>query len=328
MTEGQPAPARVRLPRRDVHGVLLLDKPIGITSNDALQKARWLFQANKAGHTGSLDPLATGMLPICFGEATKVSGFLLDADKHYATTCRLGQRTATADAEGEVVETQPVPALDAGVIEKALSQWRGEIMQVPPMYSALRHQGQRLYDLARDGIEVPREPRPVTIHELTLTSWTADSLSLEVCCSKGTYIRTLVEDVARSLGTLAHVTVLRRVAVGPFGRDMTMLSLAELEARKEAQGLASLDSLLLPVDHAVLHWPKAALTGDSAWYFTRGQAVFVPGAPTTGKLRVYGDGRFLGVGEIQSDGRLAPKRLMNLPMDGGQGDRPEGAVPP
>ena len=318
MTQGQPAVQRVRLPRRDVHGVLLLDKPRGITSNDALQKTRWLFQANKAGHTGSLDPLATGMLPICFGEATKVSGFLLDADKHYATTCRLGQRTATADAEGEVVESRSVPPLNPAVIEQALSQWRGEIMQVPPMYSALRHQGQRLYDLARDGIEVPREPRPVTIHDLKLMDWSADSLTLEVICSKGTYIRTLVEDVAKSLGTLAHVTVLRRLAVGPFGRDMTLFGLPELEARKEAQGLEALDALLLPVDHAVLHWPKAALTGDSAWYFSRGQAVFVPGAPSAGKLRVYGDGRFLGVGEMQSDGRLAPKRLMNLPLEGGQ----------
>ncbi|HEY3645132.1 MAG TPA: tRNA pseudouridine(55) synthase TruB [Gammaproteobacteria bacterium] len=313
MTEAQPAPQRVRLPRRDVHGVLLLDKPIGISSNDALQKARWLFQANKAGHTGSLDPLATGMLPLCFGEATKVSGFLLDADKDYAVTCKLGARTATADAEGEVVETKPVPALSPPVIEAALAQWRGEIMQVPPMYSALRHQGQRLYDLAREGIEVARQARPVTIHDMVLKGFTADSLSLEVRCSKGTYIRTLVEDVAQSLGTLAHVTVLRRLAVGPFGRDLALLSLQELEARKAAQGLEALDALMLPVDHAVLHWPMAALTGDSAWYFTRGQAVFVPGAPAAGKLRVYGDGRFLGVGEMQGDGRLAPKRLLNLP---------------
>jgi tRNA pseudouridine55 synthase len=313
VTEAQPAPQRVRLPRRDVHGVLLLDKPIGISSNDALQKARWLFQANKAGHTGSLDPLATGMLPLCFGEATKVSGFLLDADKDYAVTCKLGARTATADAEGEVVETKPVPALSPPVIEAALAQWRGEIMQVPPMYSALRHQGQRLYDLAREGIEVARQARPVTIHDMVLKGFTADSLSLEVRCSKGTYIRTLVEDVAQSLGTLAHVTVLRRLAVGPFGRDLALLSLQELEARKAAQGLEALDALMLPVDHAVLHWPMAALTGDSAWYFTRGQAVFVPGAPAAGKLRVYGDGRFRGGGEMQGDGRLAPKRLLNLP---------------
>lgn len=323
MTEGQPAPQRVRLPRRDVHGVLLLDKRIGFSSNDALQKARWLFQANKAGHTGSLDPLASGMLPLCFGEATKVSGFLLDADKDYAVTARLGERTATADAEGEVVETRQVPALSEAIIEEALDQWRGEIMQVPPMYSALRHQGQRLYDLARDGIEVERQPRPVTIHEMVLKGFSADSLSLDVRCSKGTYIRTLVEDVARSLGTVAHVTMLRRLAVGPFGRDMPMTTLQDLEVLKGQGGLAALDALMLPVDHAVLHWPKAALTGDSAWYFTRGQAVFVPGAPLAGKLRVYGDGRFLGVGEMLSDGRLAPKRLLNLPAE-----TPGDAVPP
>jgi tRNA pseudouridine55 synthase len=304
---------RVRTPRRDVHGVLLLDKPIGFTSNDALQKAKGIFAANKAGHTGSLDPLATGMLPICFGEATKVSGFLLDADKRYSVTAKLGERTDSADAEGEVVERKPVPALTPGLIEKALESLRGDILQVPPMYSALHHQGQRLYDLARDGIEVPREPRPVTIHALTLTNWSADTLSLDVHCSKGTYIRTLVEDIAHVLGTLAHVTVLRRLSVGPFAVDSKLYTLDELQARK-AEGPEALEALLLPVDYAVLDWPKAALTGDSAWYFGRGQAVLVPGAPTSGRMRVYGDGRFLGVGEIQSDGRLAPRRLMNLPV--------------
>ena len=209
-----PAPGQrpARAPRRDVHGVLLLDKPTGLTSNDALQKAKRLYAANKAGHTGSLDPLASGLLPICFGEATKVSGFLLDADKHYAVTCKLGQRTATADAEGEVVETKPVPALTPDLIERALAGFRGDIMQVPPMYSALRHQGRRLYDLAREGIEVPREPRPVSIFRLELKDWSPESLSMEVVCSKGTYIRTLVEDVAAALGTWAHVTVLRRLA--------------------------------------------------------------------------------------------------------------------
>jgi tRNA pseudouridine55 synthase len=310
---------RVQRPRRDVHGVLLLDKPVGITSNQALQKAKWLYQAAKAGHTGSLDPLASGMLPLCFGEATKVSGFLLDADKRYAVTCKLGQRTATADAEGEVVESRPVPALSAGSIEKALGPLRGEIQQVPPMYSALHHQGQRLYDLAREGIEVPREPRAVTIHELTLATWTPDSLSLDVRCSKGTYIRTLVEDVAVALGTVAHVTVLRRLSVGLFGPDSAMHTLPALEARLAEGGVAALDGLLLPVDHAILHWPMADLTGEAAWYFSRGQAVFVAGAPSSGTLRVYGDGRFLGVGEIQEDGRLAPRRLMNLPPEAAKG---------
>ena len=319
MTAG-PEAQRVRPPRRDVHGVLLLDKPVGLTSNDALQRVKRLFAAKKAGHTGSLDPLASGMLPLCFGEATKVSGFLLDADKYYVVTCKLGSRTATADAEGEVIETRPVPALDARRIEQALAGFRGEIMQVPPMYSALRHQGQRLYDLAREGIEVPREARPLTIHELLLTEFTADSLSLAVRCSKGTYIRTLVEDVAEALGTCAHVTVLRRLAVGPFGLGSAMHSLADLE-QGARDGAAGLDALLLPVDSAVAHWPKADLTGDAAWYFTKGQPVFVPGAPAQGRLRVYADQRFLGVGEIMSDGRLAPRRLLNLPGPG-----PEAAV--
>jgi len=190
------------------------------------------------------------------------------------------------------------------------------------MYSALRHQGQRLYDLAREGIEVPREPRAVIIHELVLTGHTADTLSLEVRCSKGTYIRTLVEDVAQALGTCAHVTVLRRLAVGPFGLGSPMHGLAELGELAE-QGPATLDALLLPADSAVAHWPKAELAGDAAWYFAKGQPVFVPGAPTSGRLRVYAAQRFLGVGEIISDGRLAPKRLLNLPGAG-----PENAVPP
>ena len=328
MTDGKPAAGqRVKAPRRDVHGVLLLDKPIGISSNDALQKAKRLFQANKAGHTGSLDPLATGMLPLCFGEATKVSGFLLDADKRYAVTCRLGARTDTADAEGKVVETKPIPALGVDLIERALARFRGAILQVPPMYSALHHEGQRLYDLAREGVEVPREARPVTILELTMSAWTPDSLSLEVRCSKGTYIRTLVEDVAVALGTLAHVTVLRRLSVGPFGLDSVMHTLPELEARLAEAGPAGLDALLLPVDYAVLHWPKADLGTDAAWYFTRGQAVFLGGTPGQGLMRVYGEGRFLGIGEIQTDGRLAPKRLMNLPVPAAEAST-ERAVQP
>lgn len=302
--------------------MLLLDKPVGLTSNDALQKAKRFFNAKKAGHTGSLDPLASGLLPICFGEATKVSGFLLDADKYYVVTCRLGQRTATADAEGEVTETRPVPSLDERLIERALARFRGDILQVPPMYSALRHQGQRLYDLARDGIEVPREARPLTILELKLTGYTADTLSLEVRCSKGTYIRTLAEDIAEAMGTCAHVTMLRRLAVGPFELGSAMYSLTDIEALTQ-EGVEALDPLLLPADSAVTHWPKAELTGDAAWYFTKGQPVFVAGAPSGGQMRVYADGRFLGVGEIAEDGRLAPRRLLNLPGSG-----PERAVSP
>ena len=301
--------ARPRLPRRDVHGVLLLDKPLGLTSNDALQRVKRLYLAKKAGHTGSLDPLASGLLPICFGEATKLSGFLLDADKYYSVSCRLGSRTATGDAEGAVVETKPVHPLTAARIEATLARFRGEIRQVPPMYSALRHQGQRLYDLAREGVEVPREARAVTIHELLLKGFTTDSLELDVSCSKGTYIRTLAEDLAADLGTCGHVTRLRRVAVGPFGRDVPMHGLAALEA----MSAADLDKLLLPTDSALAHWPEVSLGAEAAWYFGKGQAVFVPGAPVSGRLRVYGDGRFLGVGEVAPDGRVAPKRLLNLP---------------
>jgi tRNA pseudouridine55 synthase len=292
---------------------VLLDKPVGITSNDALQRVKRLFNVRKAGHTGSLDPLASGLLPLCFGEATKLSGFLLDADKYYVVTCKLGLRTTTADAEGEVTETRLVPALDKTRIEQALGGFRGQISQVPPMYSALRYQGKRLYDLAREGIDVPREPRALTIHELLLKTWSPDSLTLEVCCSKGTYIRVLCEDIAEALSTCAHVTALRRLAVGPFRRDAAMHTLADLVARRE-EGLVSLDALLLPADSAVTHWPRVTLSDDTAWYFTKGQPVFVPSAPPAGRVRAYAGERFLGVGEMTSDGRVAPRRLMNLPV--------------
>jgi tRNA pseudouridine55 synthase len=298
---------------RDVNGVLLLDKPVGMTSNQALQHVRRLLNARKAGHTGSLDPLATGLLPLCFGEATKVSSFLLDADKLYAVTCRLGVRTRTGDAEGDVIETRPVPALSESDIERALGMFRGEIEQIPPMYSALKHQGQRLYDLAREGVEVERAPRKVTIHELTLVGHDADTLALLVRCSKGTYIRTLVEDIAAALGTCAHVIELRRLAVGPYGGEhgLPMHTLDALRALADQPD--RLDALLLPVDSALSRWPEARLGPDAAWYFGRGQAVVVPGAPTAGWLRVYDGDRFLGLGEVIPDGRIAPRRLIHTP---------------
>ena len=303
------APGKVRIPRRDVHGVLLLDKPVGMTSNQALQAVKRLFQARKAGHTGSLDPLASGLLPLCFGEATKMSAFLLDADKEYAATCRLGVRTRTADAEGEVIETRPVPALTPARIETGLAGFRGGIQQIPPMYSALKHRGQRLYDLARDGIEVPRAARPVTIHELKLVAMTQDSLELKVRCSKGTYVRTLVEDIAAALGSVAHVHALRRSAVGPYGVRLPMHPLDALRAR--AAESAPLDGLLLPVDSAVAHWPAVSLGSDAAWYFLKGQAVMAPGVPTAGWVRTYAEGRFLGLAEVLDDGRVTPRRLVN-----------------
>ncbi|HVC38306.1 MAG TPA: tRNA pseudouridine(55) synthase TruB [Gammaproteobacteria bacterium] len=290
-----------------MHGVLLLDKPVGMTSNQALQTAKRLFNARKAGHTGSLDPLASGLLPLCFGEATKVSAFLLDADKKYAVKCKLGIRTTTADAEGEVLETCMLPALTRARIEQVFAQFHGMITQIPPMYSALKYRGQRLYDLAREGIEVPRAPRPVTIRTLELMAYSQDSLEFKVHCSKGTYIRTLVEDLARALGSCGHVSVLRRLTVGPYD---SMHSLEELQQQAEL-GHVALDSLLLPVDSAVAHWPQVNLGMDAVWYFMRGQAVMVPGAPTAGWLRAYGDGRFLGLAEVLPDGRVTPRRLMN-----------------
>ncbi len=285
---------------------------MGATSNEALQEVKRLYRAQKAGHTGSLDPLATGLLPICLGEATKISGFLLDADKRYRMACRLGVKTATGDAEGEVVETRTVPTLDGARIDEALAQFRGTIQQVPPMYSALKHQGQRLYRLARQGQEVEREPRTVTVRELTLVDFADERLELDVKCSKGTYVRTLAQDIGDILGCGAHVTELRRLEVGAYRDPERMITLEELRHLAE-DGLETLDAQLQPVDSALADWPEVRLTGDSAYYLRQGQPVLVPRAPTRGWVRLYGeDGALFGVGEILDDGRVAPRRLLQL----------------
>lgn len=297
--------------RRKINGVLLLDKPLGISSNNALQQVKWIFQAKKAGHTGSLDPLASGLLPVCLGEATKISAYLLDADKHYQVECKLGSRTSTGDTEGDIIETAPVPTLTEKQVNTVLAAFHGAITQIPPMYSALKHQGRRLYELARQGEEVERKPRDLTISELTLLDKGEDTLRLDVRCSKGTYIRTLVEDIAIALNTQAHVTVLRRLGTGPYnGEHMNRLS--DLRALREADDWQSLDALLLPVDSAIMHWPEVWLTSDAAWYLQRGQAVLVPNVPEGGSLRLYSQEtrEFLGLGEIDADGKVAPKRLM------------------
>lgn len=298
-----------RIPRRSVDGILLLDKPAGMTSNKALQRVKYLYRARKAGHTGSLDPLATGLLPLCFGEATKVSGFLLDADKRYRVTARAGITTDTGDAEGEVLTTRAVGELDAARIEAELPAFRGEIEQIPPMYSALKHQGQRLYKLAREGKEVEREPRPVSIHELRLIDVAEDRFTLEVHCSKGTYVRTLVEDLGEAIGCGAHVEALRRTGLGPF-MEAPMVGMAAIEERAE-QGEAALDELLVPMEDALAQWPDVVLNADVAFYLLQGQPVWVPQAPSSGLVRLFADqGRFIGMGEIQSDGKVAPKRLL------------------
>jgi tRNA pseudouridine55 synthase len=296
---------------RRVNGILLLDKPPGLTSNAALQLVKKMFAARKAGHTGSLDPLATGLLPLCFGEATKISGFLLDADKDYRVTCKFGERTSTGDAEGEVVEQRPLDGLSEKQLRKAMENFVGEIEQIPPMYSALKHKGERLYKLARQGIEVEREARQVTIFELELLGFNAPLADIRVRCSKGTYVRTLVEDIGELLGCGAHVAGLRRVGLGPFDNPR-MLDIETLEA-VAADGHYALDQLLLPLESGLAQWPDVRLTGDAAFYLRQGQPVLVPRAPTTGWVRLYeGDSRFLGMGEILDDGRVAPRRLMSI----------------
>ncbi len=295
-------------PRRKgdaIDGILLLDKSPGLTSNQALQKAKRLLAARKAGHTGSLDPIATGLLPICCGEATKISPFLLGGDKRYQVRVRLGVATATGDAEGEILKRAPVPALDRLGIERVLERFRGEIEQIPPMYSALKQQGRRLYDLARQGIEVARPPRRVRLYELQLLDFGSDWLELEVFCSKGTFIRTLAEDIAKALGTLGHVEQLRRTRVGDFDIERAIT----LE-RLEAMPLAQRRQLLLPIDAAVVSWPAVRLGDEMAFYVLRGQPVLIPKLQAQGWVRLYNrDGSFLGVGEVLDDGRVAPRRL-------------------
>ncbi|MBL8258333.1 MAG: tRNA pseudouridine(55) synthase TruB [Candidatus Competibacteraceae bacterium] len=297
-------------PRRSVDGVLLLDKPVGWTSNGALQAVKRLYQAKKAGHTGSLDPLASGLLPLCLGEATKLSGLLLNADKSYRFTCRLGVTTTTGDAEGEVVATRPVAPFDRERIEAALRRFTGAIQQIPPMYSAVKRDGQPLYKLARKGIEVERAPREVTVRALRLLRQEPEELECELRCSKGTYVRTLVTDLGDVLGCGAHVSALRRTAVEPYDAAR-MVTLDALRERAEQEGLAGLDRWLLPPDSAVANWPAISVTGDSAFYLRQGQAILAPRAPTQGWVRLYqGERHFLGIGEILDDGRVAPRRLI------------------
>lgn len=296
---------------RAIDGILLLDKPFGESSNQSLQRVKRLFGARKAGHTGSLDPLATGLLPICFGQATKMSAFLLEAGKRYQVRCRFGISTDTADAEGKVTGTQELQNIDELRLRSVLTGFKGEIMQVPPMYSALRHKGERLYKLAREGIEVEREPRPINIYSLELLSLDGLFADFDVKCSKGTYVRTLVEDIAAAMGTIAHVVELRRTAVGPYGSE-EMLTMDQLEALAQEGGFAALDQRLKSLESAVLDRPEIRLTKDSAFYISRGQPVSVAKAPAAGEVRLYGDNAgFLGVGEILEDGRVAPRRLFS-----------------
>ncbi|MBD1553757.1 tRNA pseudouridine(55) synthase TruB [Pseudomonas typographi] len=301
--------AQVKRIRRDVSGIILLDKPLGLTSNAALQKVRWLLNAQKAGHTGSLDPLATGVLPLCFGEATKFSQYLLDADKAYHTQMQLGVTTTTADAEGEVLQRREVTAGRAD-IEANLPAFRGQIRQIPPMYSALKRDGQPLYKLARAGEVVEREARSVTIASLELLAVEGTTATLAVSCSKGTYIRTLVEDLGERLGCGAYVAQLRRTQAGPFSLPQAV-TLQALEAAHAEGGSEALDRFLLPADSGLLSWPAVQFSEHSSYYWLHGQPVRAPQAPAFGMVRVQDHtGRFIGIGEVAEDGRIAPRRLI------------------
>lgn len=301
---------------RPINGVILLDKPTGISSNDALQKVKRIYFAEKAGHTGALDPLATGMLPICLGEATKFSQFLLDSDKRYRVIAKLGERTNTSDSDGEVVETRPVD-VTLEKLEACIEKFRGESDQVPSMFSALKYQGKPLYEYARKGIEVPRESRKITVYEIILHRFEGDEVEMEVHCSKGTYIRTIVDDLGEMLGCGAHVTMLRRTAVAkyPYEKMVTLEHLNELLEQAHREEIAPrelLDPLLMPMDTAVEDLPEVNLIPELADMVQHGQPVQVLGAPEQGVLCLtMGEERlFIGVGEMNDDGKIAPKRLV------------------
>ena len=295
---------------RDIHGVFLLDKPQGMSSNDIMQKVKRIFQANKAGHTGALDPLATGMLPICLGEATKFSQFLLDADKRYLVTAKLGERTDTSDAEGQIVETRDVNVKIPEILT-ALEQFRGDILQVPTMFSALKHNGKPLYEYARQGITVEREARPITIFELNFIEYNAPYLTLEVHCSKGTYIRTLVDDLGEALGCGGHVTMLRRTAVADYPTEK-MLDWHALQSLAEPQDLSLLDALLLPIDTAVAKLPALTLNETQTQGIGFGQRVkFDNPNRLQGQVRLFShENRFLGVAVIDENNVIRPQRLV------------------
>jgi tRNA pseudouridine55 synthase len=297
---------------RNISGVLLLDKPMGMTSNQALQEVKHLYKASKAGHTGSLDPLATGLLPICFGEATKLSAFLLDADKHYRVRVKLGETTTTADAEGELVQSLDPSGVSEDDVRDLLPEFLGEQEQLPPMYSAIKHQGERLYKLARQGLEVERKPRAIHIHALRLLGFELPEFEVDVHCSKGTYVRTLAEDMGKRLGCGAHVSGLRRTGVGPYD-DSSMVSLEQVREAFAEKRFQEMDGWLLPLESALAEWPVVKLSPDATFYMQQGQPILVPNAPTSGWVRLYGNqSEFIGVGWILEDGRVAPKRLMQI----------------
>ena len=296
--------------KRNINGVLLLDKPLGFSSNQALQKVKWLYQAAKAGHTGTLDPLATGLLPICLGEATKFAQYVTDADKTYFATIQLGATTTTGDAEGEVLSTAPVK-VSQSQFQAASQQFIGEISQIPPMYSALKHEGKALYEYAREGVDIARQPRLIRIQNIVVDKFEVDVAQITVICSKGTYIRTLAEDIGAQLGCGAHLIGLRRTETAGY-----LLPQAISIEQLECMSIEARDALLLPVDSAIDSVPKTILNADAAYYMMQGQAVWMasntrPNISLGSDLRLYDENNiFLGLGFLQSDGKIAPKRLI------------------
>ncbi|HHB93150.1 MAG TPA: tRNA pseudouridine(55) synthase TruB [Thioploca sp.] len=291
--------------KRNINGILLFNKPVNVSSNAALQRVKRLFQANKAGHTGSLDQLASGLLPICLGEATKLSNFLLMADKYYETTLTLGFTTLTGDAEGEILQTRSTDNISREQIDKVVQSFIGSNKQVPPMYSAIKHQGQPLYKLARQGKTIERKARTINIYDIEVQSFIDNYLAIKVHCSKGTYIRTLAEDIGEALGCGAFVSRLHRIRVGDY---QNMIDFATLEQQAD---LEALDKLLIPMETAIYHWPKVNLSVELTYYIQQGQAVQVPQAPTDGWVQLFNEELFLGIGRILEDGRVTPKRLIN-----------------
>ena len=291
--------------KKNVNGVLLLDKPLGFSSNQALQKVKWLYSAAKAGHTGTLDPLATGLLPICLGEATKFAQYVTDADKTYLATIKLGATTTTGDAEGEVLTTSTVN-VSKQQFEQACAQFIGEISQMPPMYSALKHEGKALYEYARAGVDIVRQRRLIHVSNIIIEKFQADTAQITVVCSKGTYIRTLAEDIGVNLGCGAHLIGLRRTETAGY-----LLPNAITIEQLEAMPVEAREALLLPVDSAIENLPKVILNADAAFYMMQGQAVWQAGKTPSGDLRLHNENnQFLGLGFLQEDGKIAPKRLI------------------
>jgi len=294
---------------RNISGIVVLDKANGLSSNAALQEVKRLYEANKAGHAGSLDPLATGVLPVCLGEATKVSQFLLDSDKCYRARIKLGIRTDTGDSEGSIIERNAGISVSRKAIERALTKFKGEIEQVPPMHSAIKMNGVPLYKLARKGIVVEREPRLVTLYQVCLVEFVNSELELEISCSKGTYIRTIADDLGQELGCGAHVIELRRTQAGVF-TEKDSISAEELALEKENRGLDKIDQFLIPMDRAIQDLPEVNLPSITASHVKNGQAVLVRHLPKNGLVRMYEDEQFIGIGSIDDDGKVAPRRLI------------------